>query len=246
MDRTRVDALLQKMLPNETKEASFTSSDALSSIRKDIGKKPSKPQDDEDEEYVSVGLDGILSASEKLLAVNRGLEEPDDRDSLSFKKVMTTDKLLSERIELDNDRVRRSALSKLARQKSLKSLHPFSFDNYMEGFLLGNPLSMPLEEINPLHLVEQSRRVTQIGPGGIGSDNAITEDMQNITASQFGFLSTLEGPESSRAGVDTRFAVGTKIGSDGKIYQLFKERKTGKLKWLSPSDMNGKVLGLPE
>lgn len=84
----------------------------------------------------------------------------------------------------------------IARHKNLKAVGPFAFDSYMEKFLIGNPLSSPLEEINPLHLLEQARRATQMGPGGIGTDNAITEEMQAIRTDQFGFLSTLEGPES--------------------------------------------------
>jgi hypothetical protein len=133
---------------------------------------------DDEEEYVPVGVKGLLSASQKLLAINRGLDKPDERDSLLFKRILTTDRLLSERIRLDSDRVRGSMLPLIARHKNLKAVGPFAFDSYMEKFLIGNPLSSPLEEINPLHLLEQSRRATQMGPGGIGTDNAITEDMQ--------------------------------------------------------------------
>lgn len=152
--------------------------------------------DPEEEDFVPVGVGGLLSASEKLLAINKGIDKPDERDSLVFKRFMTTDKLLSERIKLDNNKVRQRMIPTIAKQRSLEKLYPFALDNYMEGYLLGNPLTSPLEEINPLHLVEQSRRVTQMGPGGIGSENAITEDMQAVRTDQFGFLSTLEGPET--------------------------------------------------
>lgn len=174
-------------------------SSVVDATRAKVPETPNKPADDwdpdEGEEFVPVGLDGLLSATEKLLAVNRGLENTDERDSLQFKRVMTTDKLLGETIKLDGTKTRRAMMPNLARQRSLKSLTPFVFDSYSERLLLGNPLSTPLEEINPMHLIEQSRRLTQMGPGGIGSENAITEDMQAIHPSQFGFLSTLEGPE---------------------------------------------------
>jgi DNA-directed RNA polymerase beta subunit len=134
----------------------------------------------------------------------------------------------------------------IARHKNLKAIGPFAFDSYMEKFLIGNPLSSPLEEINPLHLLEQSRRATQMGPGGIGTDNAITEDMQAIRTDQFGFVSTLEGPESEKIGIDTRMAWGSKIGSDGKPYQKFLNRRTGKLQWMSPEDLDGLTVKLPD
>jgi DNA-directed RNA polymerase beta subunit len=241
MNKSQIDEILSKV----KKQAS-----AVAKVRSIL---PNRKIDannngipDDEEEYVPVGVKGLLSASQKLLAINRGLDKPDERDSLLFKRILTTDRLLSERIRLDSDRVRGSMLPLIARHKNLKAVGPFAFDSYMEKFLIGNPLSSPLEEINPLHLLEQSRRATQMGPGGIGTDNAITEDMQAIRTDQFGFLSTLEGPESEKIGIDTRMAWGSKIGSDGKPYQKFFNRRTGKYQWMSPEDLDGLTVKLPD
>ena len=241
MNKSQIDEILSKV----NKQAS-----AVAKVRSIL---PNRKIDanangvpDDEEEYVPVGVKGLLSASQKLLAINRGLDKPDERDSLLFKRILTTDRLLSERIRLDSDRVRGSMLPLIARHKNLKAVGPFAFDSYMEKFLIGNPLSSPLEEINPLHLLEQSRRATQMGPGGIGTDNAITEDMQAIRTDQFGFLSTLEGPESEKIGIDTRMAWGSKIGSDGKPYQKFFNRRTGKYQWMSPEDLDGLTVKLPD
>lgn len=241
MNKSQVDEILSKV----KKQAS-----AVAKVRSIL---PNRKIDannndvpDDEEEYVPVGVKGLLSASQKLLAINRGLDKPDERDSLLFKRILTTDRLLSERIKLDSDRVRGSMMPLIARHKNLKAVGPFAFDSYMEKFLIGNPLSSPLEEINPLHLLEQSRRATQMGPGGIGTDNAITEDMQAIRTDQFGFLSTLEGPESEKIGIDTRMAWGSKIGSDGKPYQKFFNRRTGKYQWMSPEDLDGLTVKLPD
>lgn len=97
-----------------------------------------------------------------------------------------------------------------------------------------------------MHIVEQSRRITAMGPGGLPSSDSITSEAQALHPSSFGFIDIIAGPESERAGVDVRAAMGTKLGSDGKIYQRFKDRKNGVVRWLSPSDLDGKVLGLPE
>lgn len=241
MKKSQIDEILSKV----KKQAS-----AVAKVRSILPNRKIDANDngvpDDEEEYVPVGVKGLLSASQKLLAINRGLDKPDERDSLLFKRILTTDRLLSERIRLDSDRVRGSMLPLIARHKNLKAVGPFAFDSYMEKFLIGNPLSSPLEEINPLHLLEQSRRATQMGPGGIGTDNAITEDMQAIRTDQFGFLSTLEGPESEKIGIDTRMAWGSKIGSDGKPYQKFFNRRTGKYQWMSPEDLDGLTVKLPD
>lgn len=241
MNKSQIDEILSKV----KKQAS-----AVAKVRSILPNRKIDANDngipDDEEEYVPVGIKGLLATSQKLLAINRGLDKTDERDSLLFKRILTTDRLLSERVRLDSGRVRGAMMPLIARHKNLKAIGPFAFDSYMEKFLIGNPLSSPLEEINPLHLLEQSRRATQMGPGGIGTDNAITEDMQAIRTDQFGFVSTLEGPESEKIGIDTRMAWGSKIGSDGKPYQKFLNRRTGKHQWMSPEDLDGLTVKLPD
>ncbi len=195
---------------------------------------------------VPADLDTILASTEKLLAVNRGEAEPDERDSLEFRRVHTPDKLFAERIQLDANKLRRVAMRRVARHRNLKAIGVAHWDPYTEGLIVSNPLSTPLEEINPLSLVEQARRITAMGPGGIPSDDSITPEMQTVHPSQFGFISAFEGPESSRIGVDVRLAHKARIGSDGNIYNQFLNRKTGKLQWRSPGDLVGHTVGLPE
>jgi len=198
------------------------------------------------EPYVNPGLLGIVSASEKLLAINRGLTEPDDRDSLQFKRIHGTNDMIKERIVRDAGQIRKKMMQRLAKMKSLKGVHAGYFDPYVEGQLVGNPLSSPLEEINPMHLVENARRMTLMGPGGIGSEDALTSDMQDVHSSQFGFISSIEGPESSKAGIDTRAAYGTKMGSNGRLYQRFYDRRKKRFSWMSPEDMDGMIVKLPD
>lgn len=195
---------------------------------------------------ISAGISTILAATEKLLAVNRGLTDPDERDSLEFRRVLTPAELFAERIDLDAGQVMRKSLRRLARAKTLKPLGSGHFDGYITGMITGNPLSTPLEEINPIHLVEQARRITQMGPGGLPSEDSISAEAQNVHPSQFGFLSPVEGPESSRAGVDTRMAWGAKIGSDGNLYQRFYNRRAGRHEWVSPSSLVNKAVALPD
>jgi DNA-directed RNA polymerase beta subunit len=208
-------------------------------------------EDDDTDKYVPVGINGLLSASEKLLAINRGLDDVDERDSYAYKKLWGVDRHLEERIKLDAGKIRMGLMRNVVKNRNLKAAFPFLFDSYSKNLIVGdttqsNPLSSPLEEINPMHILEQARRVTQMGPGGIGMDNAITEEAQAVHGSQFGFISTVEGPESEKIGIDTRLAWGTKIGSDGKIYQQFRNKKTGQLEWLSPSDLKNKVVKFPD
>ena len=163
----------------------------------------SKPQahhryladDDEHETYAPVGLDGLLAATEKLLAVNRGLAETGTRDSLPNDRVHTVNRLMAERVKLDHGRTLRTMMGRLSRARSLKPMGSDAFGNYTVGYIVSNPLVPALEQVNPMHMVEMRRRITKMGPGGIGDPNAITDDMTAVDAGQFGFIDPIAGPE---------------------------------------------------
>ena len=195
---------------------------------------------------VALSPDALVHITEKLLAVNRGHAEPDERDSLEHRRVFTPDKLFAERVTMDANRLRRVMMRRVSKARNLKSVGVAHFDPYIEGLMIGSPLSSPSEEINPVSLIEQNRRITQMGPGGIPSDDSVTSEAQAVHPSIFGFLSAVEGPESSRAGVDTRLAWGAKLGSDGKIYQTMRHKKSGQLVLVSPNQAANAVVGIPE
>lgn len=203
-------------------------------------------EDDGHEEYSSVGTDGLLASTEKLLAVNRGLEHVDDRDATFNDRIHTVDRLMGERVKLDHGKTLRALMGRLSRRKNLSALGPGAFDSYTVDYLKGNPTASAIEEINPMNIMEQRRRITKMGPGGIGDPNAITVSMQSVHASQFGFIDPLSGPESEKAGIDVRLAHGARIGSDGRIYQILRNMRTGKKEWVSPSQLKGKTLRLPD
>lgn len=151
--------------------------------------------DDDGEEYMSVGTNGLLAASEKLLAMNRGLVDQDERDSLRYQKIIRPAGMFRERIKMDSKKLSRQVMYQAARRRNLSGLLPYAFDGYIDDVLKGNPLTSPLEEINPMQLVENARRITKMGPGGIPSSDSITEEAQAVHPSQFGFIDIIAGPE---------------------------------------------------
>ena len=234
------------MMTDEDDIDDFVLSALESSYEKEASTQSFKYDDEDDDDEIDSGVETLMAASEKVLAINRGLVDPDERDSLRFRKVYGPDKLLKERIDMDADKVMRNTVRRVSRSGNLASIAPGHFNSYSEKLITGNPLSLALEEINPMHLTEQSRRVSQMGPGGLPSSTSITEDAQNLHPSEFMFLSAIEGPESERIGVDTRVAWGAKLGSDGNIYQRFKNKRTGKFEWLSSKDLENKIVALPQ
>lgn len=198
------------------------------------------------DEEVVLGIDGMIAASQKVLAINRGEADQDRRDSPIFKRLMTPADLLAERITMDRDGVLKKLMRSVARKRTLEPAHAGVLSPAAEAHITKNSLTIPLEQINPLDEASQHRRVSLMGDGGISGEDMVTPEMQAVSADQFGFISPLEGPESGLAGVDIRLAHGVKIGSNGRLYQQFRNPKTGHKHWLAPEDLDGKVVGLPE
>jgi len=200
--------------------------------------------EDPDEQHLEI--DDIIRGSYKLLAINRGEAKPDDRDALQYKRIYSTGDLIGERVKIDANKTARTLMRKLAKRRSLEYLPGNFLNNYTEGQLVGNQLSSPGEETNPILLYDQLFRITQMGPGGIGSDSAVTESMQNVNPSEFGFLDPIAGPESGRAGVDVRATHNSRLGSDGRIYQKFFNPRLKRYEWLNARDLQGKALAFKD
>ena len=201
---------------------------------------------EDSEEDAPVGLNSLVNASKKLLAINRGQVEPDERDSLRYKRIYGTDDLIKERIDLDAGKLKNTLMFNLSKNKSLKYFKPGYFDSYATGHIVGNSLSAPSEEINPLQILEQAYRVTQMGEGGIGSEEAITAEAQNVHPSQFGFIDPNETPESIRAGIDARLVRNIRLSNDGRPLLKVREKKSGKSVWLDPEELSEAIVAFPD
>jgi hypothetical protein len=190
---------------------------------------------DDNEPYVPVGIGGLVAASEKLLAVNRGLEDPDEREALGFKKILRLPDQIAERIRLDTTQSRRKLVRLAAKRRSLQHVMPLFMDDEASGAFIGNPLGSPIEEINPMQTLEQARRITAMGPGGIGSPESITLSMQAVHPSQFGFISPVEGPECFDAQTEVYTARGWVKWPDVKDDEIFACNQAGRLVWCAAS-----------
>ena len=78
-------------------------------------------------------------------------------------------------------KVSRQLMYQAARRKNLSGLPAAAFDPYVERLLVGNPLTAPLEEINPMQLTESARRITKMGPGGLGSSDLLPRRLRQYT-----------------------------------------------------------------
>jgi DNA-directed RNA polymerase beta subunit len=177
--------------------------------------------------------------------INKGIEEPDDRDSQANQTIHGVEDLFKERIVKDAGRRGRSLLWKAAFNRNLDHVKSGALTPQILEVLSSN-LAQPVSEINPIEIMDQLVRVSRLGEGAIPSADAIPEEARNVQPSQLGFIDPILGPESEKIGVDTRLAGGTKKGSDGLLYQTFLNPRTGQPELVSARQVVHSVLAFRE
>jgi len=188
----------------------------------------------------------LLRASQKLLNVNRGVEEPDNRDNPRFSKFYGIEHMLGERVDKDASKLLKPMLFRIRRDGNLSRVGRNALGPYIDNFLSTSGLAQPGEEANPMSILIQQSRITRTGEGGISSPDLITPEARGVQGDYLGFVDFIAGPESSAAGVDVRAAYGTVIGKDHKLYNIFRNMQTGKKEYLSLDQAADKVIAFPD
>ena len=194
--------------------------------------------------YTNVTPEVILRSSQKLININKGTEDTDDRDSLSYQSIMSPEDFFRERILKDSGRVGAGALWKATLRGNLSGVKFAALDPHINSVFYKSGLSQPLEEINTVDPLDQNLRVVRIGEGGL-SEEAVPLESRNIQPSYFGFIDPVRSPESGNVGVDSRFATGVMKGSDGNIYTKMVDAKTKKPTYVKAEDVADKIVAFP-
>ena len=197
-----------------------------------------------------VGVKGItpdllLRASQKVLNISRGDEKPDRRDAPRFSSIYSIEDFLKERVDKDSGRLSQQLLWRAKRDRNLGRIQRGALDPYIEHFLNGTGLALPGEEANPISNYVQLNRITKMGQGGIGSDDAITAEARDVQGDYLGFVDPTSGPESARAGVDVRAAHGVYKGTDGQLYSKMINMHTGKKEFVSLAKASDSRVAFP-
>ena len=195
--------------------------------------------------FSTAGVPALLRASKRILAVGRGEEESDDRDSLAYQTLHGPEDFFAERISKDAGQLGRRALWKATLRGNLGHLSSGMLSKQLDGVLLKSGLGSPLEETNPLDVMDMHLRVSRMGEGGIGSLDAVPSESRNVQPSHFGFIDPIRSPESEKVGIDQRVAYGTAKGSDGQIYADMLNVRTGKRVPVSAIKASASVVAFP-
>jgi DNA-directed RNA polymerase beta subunit len=186
----------------------------------------------------------LLASSAKLIKINKGEAEPDDRDNLKFSKFMGIEDFVEEHIQRDASKIQQKAAYKMQMKKNLSWLTPGFFTPQIRSVIIGNSLANNVDGINPLEHWDNSHKVTKMGPGGIPSTDAIPPESRNVAPSSFGFFDPVHISESEKIGVTSYINHNVAKGDDCKLYRVMKTKHG--LKWMDHEDVLSKQVHIPE
>jgi DNA-directed RNA polymerase beta subunit len=196
--------------------------------------------------HSNLSMDMFLDASRKLLRVNRGEEEEDDRDHPANRTVHSVDDFLSDRVSKDAGKLGKTLLYRATYDRSLKQLRPGYFTPQLEGLIIGNQLSQLVSGTNPVELYDQHKRVIQLGEGGVGSMDGIPMSSRNLHAGHLGMIDPIRSSESKAIGVDQRFTVSAMKGDDNLVYYPLRNRRTGQIEYMNSVQVADKAVAFPK
>lgn len=137
------------------------------------------------QEFKNAGIPMMLRTSQKLLNIQKGTEEVDDRDSLAFQTLHSPEDFFAERIHKDAGQIGKKLLWKSTLRGNLKHVPSGALTPQLRAVLLRSGLGMPIEEINPLDVYDQHLRVLRLGEGGIPSNESVPDECYDADTEVF-------------------------------------------------------------
>ena len=195
--------------------------------------------------YKNLSVDAILDSTRKILAVQKREAEPDDRDAMAYQMVYGPEDFFAEKMR-SAYKVMNPLLWKSTFKNNLSPLNANFLGKHLNSAILNSGLGQPSEEVNNAEILGQLTRMSRLGEGGIPSLDAVPDEARSVQPSHFGYVDPLLTPESLKVGVDSRLAMASQKGKDGKIYTKFLNVKTGEPEWRTPQDVADSVIAFPK
>ncbi len=162
----------------------------------------------------------IVLIVKRLIQTNNGEVEPDDIDHLCNRRIRSVGEILERQLNPGIRRLEKNIKDKMSlygqdakvTPSMLVSTKPVSAS--IQSFFGANALSSFMDQINILSELENKRKVTAGGPGGITKERA-TFSIREVHNSHYSKFDPVTSPESSNIGVVTQLAMLAKINEFG-------------------------------
>lgn len=187
-----------------------------------------------------------LSASSKLIKVEKGDTEPDDVDNLAFKEFFGVEDAIKERIQGNTNSLVYKIKRGLDTKDKIKQIINLStFGGMVEKFFTEDERASTPEQINPLHMYSNHEKISFIGKGSIEDTRLASDEMRNVHPTHLSYVDPVHTPESDRIGLNLALTLGAKkVGKE--LVAGFYNVKTGKLNELKPLAVYNATVAYPD
>ncbi len=176
----------------------------------------------------------ILATVSYLIKLQNGVGKLDDIDHLSNRRVRQIGELVKDSaFRIGLIRLERSIREKMSLTKTDEVLTPAALVNArpliatISEFFRRNRLSTILDQTNPLSEIDNLRRLSVMGTGGVTRERA-SFSMRDINASQYSRIDPVRSPEGPNIGLVTYLSLYTRVNDFGFLeapYRTVKEVK---------------------
>lgn len=184
--------------------------------------------------------DDIIASIKYLITLQNGQGRVDDIDSLSNRRVRRVGELVAtSAFRVGLLRLERSIREKMSLAKADVEVTPSTLVNprpviaSVSDFFRRNRLSTILDQTNPLAELDNLRRLSVMGPGGVTRERA-SFSMRDINSSQYGRICPVRSPEGPNIGLVTYLALYARVNQFGFLEtpyrKVVKETKNNKTK----------------
>ncbi|KKR05536.1 MAG: DNA-directed RNA polymerase subunit beta [candidate division WS6 bacterium GW2011_GWF2_39_15] len=167
-------------------------------------------------------VDDLVSLIKKLIEVNNGVVAPDDIDHLSNRRIRSVGEVLLKQLAVGVRRLEKNIKDKMSMYGQDAKLTPSMLISTkpvsaaMQSFFGSNQLSTFMEQSNILSELENKRKVTASGPGGLVKERA-TFSVREVHNSHYSRFDPVTSPESQAIGVVTQLAILSRVNDYGFI-----------------------------
>ncbi|HKM20035.1 MAG TPA: DNA-directed RNA polymerase subunit beta [Candidatus Dojkabacteria bacterium] len=162
----------------------------------------------------------IVLIVKKLIQLNNGDVEPDDIDHLANRRIRSVGEILERQMNAAIRRLEKNVKDKMSlygqdakvTPSMLVSTRPIAAS--IQSFFGANALSSFMDQTNILSELENKRKVTAGGPGGIAKERA-TFSIREVHNSHYSKFDPVTSPESANIGVVVQLAMLARINEFG-------------------------------
>lgn len=175
-----------------------------------------------DREHWVLTREDIVGSIKKLIKLAQGKDDVDDIDHLGNRRVRRVGELVAANaFRVGLLRLERSVREKMSLAgPAAEDLTPMQLVNArpiiasVNDFFRTSQLSTILDQTNPLAEVDNLRRLTVMGTGGISRERA-SFSIRDINASQYGRICPVRSPEGPNIGLVTYMSLYTRVNEYG-------------------------------